>query len=333
MNNTIQQMQSNLKFEKLLDLFQEIAPNNQNVQKQISLLSNSKDNYIKLLQGKWNAIKPPTFTELEIREICQSYYDGLAHTNEMRLLQGLPKVAIVDSRNWIVKSENSWHGWNCEQARYYTEPLLFEGSVNYHKLFEPLTISNKDSGSINIIWTLDKFILQGSQMGLSESNWINVWLTLAKQHLPNDFQSLSRHSDNADALFVQMSASLNSENEIAKIRSALGQITRKPTEMLQSPLFKMRSFYEMLLSIEYPTMSKEVITIRADYYSSNSAHHLVGKNTAIVIAQFISIRNTEGEPISVTAITNLVTSHEASNPGDRPSTVLYLPESCTRLDQ
>jgi hypothetical protein len=165
MNNTIQQMQSNLKFEKLLDLFQEIAPNNQNVQKQISLLSNSKDNYIKQLQGKWNAIKPPTFTELEIREICQSYYDGLAHTNEMRLLQGLPKVAIVDSRNWIVKSENSWHGWNCEQARYYTEPLLFEGSVNYHKLFEPLTISNKDSGSINIIWTLDKFILQGKVIG------------------------------------------------------------------------------------------------------------------------------------------------------------------------
>ena len=333
MNNTIQQMQSNLKFEKLLDLFQEIAPNNQNVQKQISILSNSKDNYIKQLQGKWNAIKPPTFTELEIREICQSYYDGLEHTNEMRLLQGLPKVAIVDSRNWIVKSENSWHGWNCEQARYYTEPLLFEGSVNYHKLFEPLTISNKDSGSINIIWTLDKFILQGSQMGLSESNWINVWLTLAKQHLPNDFQSLSRHSDNADALFGQMSASLNSENEIAKIRSALGQITRKPTEMLQSPLFKMRSFYEMLLSIEYPAMSKDDISLRADYYSASSGHHLVGKNTAIVIAQFISIRNTEGEPISVTAITNLVTSHEASNPGDRPSTVLYLPESCTRLDK
>ena len=59
-------MQSNLKFEKLLDLFQEIAPNNQNVQKQISILSNSKDNYIKQLQGKWNAIQPPTFTELEI---------------------------------------------------------------------------------------------------------------------------------------------------------------------------------------------------------------------------------------------------------------------------
>ena len=83
MNNTIQQMQANLKFEKLLDLFQEIAPANENVQKQISILSNSKANYLKQLQAKWIAIKPPTFTELEIREICQSYYEGLEHTNEM----------------------------------------------------------------------------------------------------------------------------------------------------------------------------------------------------------------------------------------------------------
>ena len=91
MNSTIQQLQANLKFEKLLDLFEEIAPNNANVQKQISLLSNSKSNYIKQLQTKWNAIQPPKFTELEIREICQSYYVNLEHTNEMRLIQGLTK--------------------------------------------------------------------------------------------------------------------------------------------------------------------------------------------------------------------------------------------------
>ena len=68
-----------------------------------------------------------------------------------------------------------------------------------------------------------------------------------------------------------MTASLNSENEIAKIRSALGQITSKPTEMLQSPLFKMLSFYEMLLSIEFPSMSRDEIHLRADHYAASSA--------------------------------------------------------------
>ena len=92
MNNTIAQMQSNRKFEKLLDLFQEIAPQNQNVQKQISILSNSKNNYIRQLQDKWNQIQPPNFTELEIREINQSYYNTLDQTNEERERQGLHKI-------------------------------------------------------------------------------------------------------------------------------------------------------------------------------------------------------------------------------------------------
>ena len=103
---------------------------------------------------------------------------NLEHTNEMRLIQGLNKIAIVDPRNWVVKSENAWHGWDCETGIYYSEPLLFEGAVNYQKIFEPLTISNKESGSINLIWTLTKFISQGSRMGLSQENWVTVWLTL-----------------------------------------------------------------------------------------------------------------------------------------------------------
>jgi hypothetical protein len=266
MNTTIQQLQANQKFEKLLNLFEEIAPDNEKVQKQISLLSNSKGNYIKKLQSMWHSIQTPKFTELEIREICQGYFMDLERTNELRLVQGLDKIAIVDSRNWVVKSEQTWSGWNCESGSYYTEPLLFQGAVNYKKIFEPLTIADKQSGSINLIWTLQKFLKVGSKMGLSHDNWVSVWLTLAKDHMPNDFQALSRNSDNADALFIQLTASINSDNEISKIRTALGQISRKPTELLQSALFKMLSYYEMLLSIEFPSMSRDEIHLRADHY-------------------------------------------------------------------
>ena len=332
MNDTIAQLQSNRKFDKLLDLFQEIAPQNKSVQKQISILSNSKNNYIRQLQQKWNQIQPPKFTELEIRELCTSYYETLEHSNEERMMQGLSRIALVDSKNWVVKSETAWYGWDCETARYYSEPLLFEGSVNFNKLFEPLIISDKESNPINLIWTSDKFLIKGTEMGLSSNNWIMVWLNLAKSYLPNDFQSLSRYSSEVDKLFFQLTASLNSENETSKLRSALARITRKPTDMLQSPLFKMRGYYEMLLSIEFPSMEAEDISLRADYYSASSAQHLVSKNTALVIQQFIQIRNTENEPISVTSITNLVSTHEATHPNDRPTTVMYLPENCTRLD-
>ena len=114
MNSTVSQLQTNAKFEKLLNLFQEIAPGNESVQKQVSILTNSKSNFIKKLQTRWSSIVPPTFSELEIREICQSYYDGLERANEMRSVQGLPKIAVVDSRNWVVKTEAAWYGWCCE---------------------------------------------------------------------------------------------------------------------------------------------------------------------------------------------------------------------------
>ena len=117
MNNTIAQLQSNRKFEKLLDLFQEIAPQNKSVQKQISILSNSKNNYIRQLQQKWNQIQPPKFTELEIRELCTSYYETLENTNEERMMQGLSRIALVDSKNWVVKSETAWYGWDFEIVR------------------------------------------------------------------------------------------------------------------------------------------------------------------------------------------------------------------------
>jgi hypothetical protein len=333
MNNTIQQLEANKKFEKLLNLFEEIAPGNEKVQKQISLLSNSKANYIKKLQTMWHSIQTPKFTELEIREICQGYFMDLERTNELRLVQGLEKIALVDSRNWVVKSEQNWSGWNPEEGAYYLEPLLYQGAVNYKKIFEPLTIADKSSGSINLIWTLQKFLKVGGKMGLSHDNWVSVWLTLAKDHMPNDFQALSRNSDNADALFIQLTASINSDNEISKIRTALGQISRKPTELLQSSLFKMLSYYTMLLSIEYPSMSKDEIHLKADHFAASSAVHLVSKNTALIINQFVALRQTEGEPISVVSVTNLVTSHEATNQNDKATTILYLPESCTRLDK
>ena len=82
MNNTIQQIEATKKFEKILDLFEDIAPGNQKVQKQISLLTNSKQNYIKKLQNQWLSIQVPKFTELEIREINQMYFMDLDRINE-----------------------------------------------------------------------------------------------------------------------------------------------------------------------------------------------------------------------------------------------------------
>jgi hypothetical protein len=333
MNSTIQQIEANKKFEKILNLFEDIAPGNQKVQKQIATLTNSKENFIKKLQTQWLSMKVPKFTELEIREINQTYFMDLERINELRYIQGLEKITLVDSRNWVIKSEHCWSGWDPEAGAYMTDPLLYQGTVNYKKIFEPLVVSDKNSNSINLIWTLEKILKCGSKIGLSSENWITVFLTLAKEHMPHDFQTLTRHSDNVDNLFMQLTASINSDHEISKIRTSLGQISRKPQELLQTSLYQILSFYTMLLSIEYPSMTESAIRLKADHYSCISAIHLVSKNTGAIINQFVALRQQESENVSVLSITNLVTSHEAQNQGDKATTVLYLPESCTRLDK
>ena len=184
-----------------------------------------------------------------------------------------------------------------------------------------------------MIWTVQKFLRQGTKMGLSQPNWAAVWLSLAKNYMPNEFQSLARYSEDPDALFIQLTAAINSEHETCKIRNSLVKVHRKPNEMVQSPLYLVKSNYEMLLAIEYPELEKAQISLRSDFYAASSAHFLVTKPTAEVIKEWVSLRNTSGQPVNLIGVGNLITQHEAQNPGDKISTVLYLPESCSRLDQ
>ena len=209
MNSTIANLTANRNYEKLLDLFNQIAPENKDVQKQISALTTSKSTYIKQLQKKWNSIAPPQFTELDIRELCTNFYQAQEEENESRALRFLPRIGTVDSKNWVVKADYAWHGWSPEDGKYFEDPLLFEGPVNFSKIFEPLIISDKDSGSINLIWTVEHFLRKGIDMGLSAANWTTIWIALAKSHLPNQFQSLSRFVGDVDKLFFELVASIN----------------------------------------------------------------------------------------------------------------------------
>ena len=118
MNSTIAQLQNQAKFETLLNLIGDIAPQNAQVQKEISTLTNSKKNFIQKLQKQWASIVPPAFTAIQILEINQGYYENLERTNEFRQVQGLPKVGIVESRNWVIKTDIFWHGWSPETQKY-----------------------------------------------------------------------------------------------------------------------------------------------------------------------------------------------------------------------
>ena len=128
-------------------------------------------------------------------------------------------------------------------------------------------------------------------------------------------------------------SSVNGELEVSKIRQALSTIHRKTTQQVQGPVFRVKSLYQMLISINFPMMDPDKIELRADYFGTSCIKYLVSKNTATVIDQYTTIRAQEGDTTSCTALCDFVTSHETMNKDDQLSQTVYLPEPCSRLDQ
>ena len=116
----------------------------------------------------------------------------------------------------------------------------------------------------------------------------------------------------------------DADSEIAKIRTSLANITRKPGESIQTPLYRFKTLYEMLISINLPDLDSEKVKIRADNYSCNVAKHLVTSNTAKIISDYVTIRQQRDENVNLMKLFNVITTHEAGAPSDRIQHIMNL---------
>ena len=112
----------------------------------------------------------------------------------------------------------------------------------------------------------------------------------------------------------------------------MSQILRKPGDSIQTPLYRLRSCYEMLLQINFPDLELDKVKIRADNYCCNSVKFLVSPNTSKIIAEYVILKQQRSEHLSLVKLCNVVTTHEAANPADRLQQVMSLPLAATRLD-
>ena len=147
-------------------------------------------------------------------------------------------------------------------------------------------------------------------MGLTNSDWIQVYLIMAKKHLPLIFTSLSRHSSNLNALFIELVSNINLENEIAKLRSAFWTISRKTSEQVHISVFRIKSLYLMILSINSPHFTDDKLQTRADYLALSCIPHLVTANTNSAFQVFIQIKSQECEMCGCTEGCNFLSSQE-----------------------
>ena len=150
------------------------------LQEQLTGLITKKSSYIKRLQTIWDNRKKPDLTEQDIREINLSFQPTQPENEINQVERGGSGIQLVDSRNWILKTRDGWKGFDPEAQEYFKKNIYFGGEINWDTNFNCLVISDQQSKSINLIHTIQSFIEKGTSMGLSDPDWIQVFLLLRK---------------------------------------------------------------------------------------------------------------------------------------------------------
>ena len=329
--NTIQQLENQENWKKLYEILAEAHPGRDDIQAELGKLSNNKNSYVKQIQAQWESKPTPLYTEADIKRINSAWYSNRTVNGVVGTL--LDRVTTeVHSRDWIIKSEQKWIAWDSENSEYMSLPIRFDGEIKFEKYYEQLIVSDRKSSSCNLIWSIRKLIDAGGAACLSDTNWVSLWLTFAKRYMSSAYPTLSRYSDNLEVLFRTMISNINADEEISKLRSTMSKLNRSPGTPLQVPLYELKSYYELLVGINFPLMEPETVTTRSDSYASNCTKFFITKNTRVALDSFVQMKMQKGEKTNLMSICQVVGHHEASNPADQLQTVMFLPEHATRLD-
>ena len=153
MHSALHDLELSDNMQTLYKILLKTHPDNPEIQKELGKLTNNKDTYIKQLIDIWNSRSQALYTEIAIKKLCSSYYANDQENAVVDSLQSRTKCKM-DSRSWVVKTDSVWRGWSPEDSQYFDAPILFEGEIKFDKFYEQLVVSDKESGSVNLIWTI-----------------------------------------------------------------------------------------------------------------------------------------------------------------------------------
>ena len=329
--NTLQQIENHENWQRVYKILADAHPDRDDIQEELNKLSNNKSTYVKQLQTQWAAKPTPLYTEVDIRRLCSNYYSNRTENNVVDSLLDRTTCEMHE-RHWIVRSEEKWIGWDAENSQYHELPIRFDGEIKFEKYYEQLIVSDRESGSCNLIWSIKKLIDRGGAACLSDSNWIALWLTFAKKYMASAYPTLARYSDNLETLFHTMVSNINADEEVAKLRGSMAKLSRSPGMPLQVTLYRLKAYYELLVGINFPKLNPDTVTVRSEAYASNCTKYFISKNTRVALDNFTQMKMQKGEQTNVMNICQVIGQHEANNPADQIQSIMFLPEHATRLD-
>ena len=165
---------------------------------------------------------------------------------------------MPNAREYVVKSRHSWKGFSSRAGKYHDKPILFGNNIRSAE-FRSRIICDGASGAVNIIQSIKNLILFGEEKRLDKPQYAEIFLSFARDFLPQSFGAISRYANDCDALFVELISLIHYDVELDKICLALCKINRSANESITLPRLKVKSLYSSLYAINHPEMKSQQI--------------------------------------------------------------------------
>ena len=319
------------EIEKLKDAVIKFTPDNDGLINAIKSLTPKNNLLINQLVAFWNNREEPKLSEMDI---IKQNLDYQAKPERRRNLAevGMDPDDTVNEKRWIIKNNDGWYGWIPESQAYTELPLIFGGDLDYNKIFERKVLRYQVSGTINLNRTMRKFLETFNSMGLTDEQICEILLELCKKHVPHQYSSLARHTDNAGRLWLELASSLNNDVEESKVRKAICGISRKVGEPINLALFDIKSLYDQLLDLTHPGLDPDEHEMKATKHACKCIEFLVSKGVKQLFETYQRDKVINDEKINLVELVNMITQQENMKDEYKITQTMYLPPGCSNLD-
>jgi hypothetical protein len=319
------------ELEKLKDAIVKYTPDNEGLVNTIKALTPKNSLLINALIEEWNAREIPELSEKDIIKQNMAYQSRKGRQDDL-VEVGMDPNDLVHEKRWILKSRDGWLGWIPEAQAYTDMPLIYGGDLDYDKIFERKVLKYQVSGTINLYRTMKKFLKTFISMGLTDRQICEILLELCKKHVPHQYSSLARHTENAGKLWVELASSLNNDVEESKVRKALCNVSRKVSEPINLPLYSIKSLYDQILDLTHPGLDPNIHEQKATQHACKCIEFLVSKGIKKLFDNYQRDKVVHSESINLVELVNMITQQENTKEEYRITQTMYLPPACSTLD-